>query len=128
MAHSYKTRMMIAGALISGGIAATIGLGTDVAIAQARPSVMQPVRGPLGGGPWTWCPGDPLDGAIHTTTGRGSPPPGTEWDMSRCHTWWGVLWGHGNVGPSVWDGPDPPPAEATNKPPCGFPFMCSGTP
>ncbi|BDE14332.1 hypothetical protein MKCMC460_31920 [Mycobacterium sp. 20KCMC460] len=118
MRHRYQMRTLIVRALVSGGIAAA-GVGLSTGPAQAAP---------LGGGPWTWCPGDPLDGAIHTATGRGSPPPGTDWDTSRCHTWWSVLWGHGNVGPSVWDGPDPPPAEATNKPPCGFPFMCSGTP
>lgn len=65
MRHRYQMRTLIVRALVSGGIAAA-GVGLSTGPAQAAP---------LGGGPWTWCPGDPLDGAIHTATGRGSPPP-----------------------------------------------------
>jgi hypothetical protein len=119
---------VVAAALLSSGIAVA-GMGLALGSAQAQPGSVPPMHGPLSDNdPWTWCPGDPMDGALHSSTHRGSPPLGTQWDMTRCHTWWGVLWGHGNVGPSVWDGPDPPPPEATQKPPCGFPFMCSGTP
>jgi len=118
-------KRIIAGALLSGGVAVA-GLGLTAGIAQAQPGSVPPIHGPLSdGGPWTWCPGQPMSG-IDTTTGRGGPGPGVQWDMGRCHTWWGVYWGHGNVAPSIWDGPDPPPPEAFQRPWCGFPFMCSG--
>jgi hypothetical protein len=112
MPHNSKVKMVIAGALLSGAMAVAgscLGAGT----AQAS------------GGPWTWCPGQNMNGGNGRFAG---PGPDVQWDMTRCHTWWDVLWGHGNVAPGVWDGPDPPPPEATQKPPCGFPFMCSGTP
>lgn len=105
-------------ALVSALAAAAMsGIGTGHA---------QPVP-PGASGPYHWCPGDHWN-VLHPDTGRGAPPAGTDWDMTVCHTWWAVVYGHGNVGPSVWDGPDPPPPEALVRPPCGFPFMCSGTP
>jgi hypothetical protein len=109
-----------AGALLAGGLAvAGVGLA-------AGPAAADPV--PLGAsGPYTWCPGEPMSG-LHPQTGRGGPGLEVQWDMTHCHTWWGVQWGHGNVYPGVWDGPDPPPPDARQRPPCGFPFMCSGTP
>jgi hypothetical protein len=120
--HS-RIRKAIAKALLSGGVAVA-GLGLSTGMAHADPSFV-PMRGPLpAGNPWTWCPGDLMSG----TNGRnnhGGPGLDVQWDMTRCHTWWGVFWGHGNVAPGVWDGPDPPPPEALQKPPCGFPFMCS---
>jgi hypothetical protein len=126
---------VIAGALLSGGLAVA-GLGLTAATAQAQPPVVPPMHGlfpedgpvpPGASGPYTWCPGDRI-GVLHPDTGRGGPPPDTNWDMSRCHTWYGVRYGLGNVGPSVWEGTTPPPPEATQPGPCGFPFMCSGTP
>lgn len=108
-------KIVIASALLAG--AAVSGIG---------PAQAQPVA-PGASGPYHWCPGDRW-GVLHPDTGRGGPPMGTNWDMSVCHTWWGVVSGHGNVGPSVWDGPDPPPPDALVRPACGFPFMCSGTP
>jgi hypothetical protein len=117
----------IAGALLSGGVAMA-GLGLGAGTAQANAGFMPPMHGPLSANdPWTWCPGDPMSG-MNSRNHHGGPGLDVQWDMTRCHTWWGVLWGHGNVAPGVWDGPDPPPPEATQKPPCGFPFMCSGTP
>ena len=124
MSHSNQVKMLIAGTLLSGGVAVA-GLGLAAGTAQARPGFMPPMHGPLPEQPYTWCPGMPMSGIRGNT---GGPGPDVQWDMTRCHTWYGVLWGHGNVAPGVWDGPDPPPPEATQKPPCGFPFMCSGTP
>jgi hypothetical protein len=111
MSHSYKVKMRIAGAGLSAG-AALAGLGLSSGVAQANP--------------YTWCPGMPMLGI--TGPDRGGPGLGVDWDMTRCHTWWGVRHGMGNVAPSVWDGPDPPPPEAEQPGPCGPPFMCSGTP
>lgn len=118
-----------AGALLSGGVAVAL-MGVGAATAQAG---HLPEDGPVppgASGPYKCCPGDPI--GLHANTGHGCPPGsnglGVNWDRSQCHTWWGVVWGHGNVDAAVWEGPDAPPPEATQKPPCGFPFMCSGTP
>lgn len=51
---------------------------------------------------------------VNSSNHHGGPGLDVHWDMTRCHTWWGVYWGRGNVAPGVWDGPDPPP-EATQK-------------
>jgi hypothetical protein len=104
-------KSMLAAALLGGGVAATaIGLGAGTAQAN----------------PFTWCPGQPVLG-MHGSTG--GPGLDVQWDMTRCHTWYGVRHGYGNVAPSIWDGTDPPPPpEALTPGPCGPPFMCSGTP
>lgn len=127
MSHKLSPNKIIARALLSGGVAlATLGLGAG--IAQAQPG-LAPQDGPVppgAGGPYTCCPQDQA-GGLHPQTGRGCPGPGVNWDTHVCHTWYGVVWGHGNASPGVWEG-GPPPPEATRKPWCGFPFMCSGTP
>ena len=113
---------------------AVIGMGLTLGTAQAETSSMSQIQGLLpedpvpsgASGPYTCCPGDEK-GGLHSETGRGCPSP-TDWDQTRCHAWWGVYWGHGNVSPGIWEGPEPPPPEALRKPWCGFPFMCSGTP
>jgi hypothetical protein len=125
VSHYRIVKRMIAATLLSGGVAAA-GLGLGVGVAQAQTGFTPPTHGPLPENPYTWCPGMPMSGISSPT--RGGPGLDVQWDMTRCHTWWGVVYGHGNVGPSVWDGPDPPPPEATQKPWCGPPFMCSGTP
>lgn len=117
-------RGIIASALLSGGAAAAL-LGLGAATAQAQPPGDGPVP-PGASGPYTCCPQDRA-GGLHPQTGRGCPGTGVNWDANACHTWYGVVWGHGNVAPGVWEG-GPPPPEATRKPWCGFPFMCSGTP
>jgi hypothetical protein len=120
-------RRIIARALLSGGVAAAF-LSLGAATAQASPGPL-PTDGPVppgASGPYTCCPQDRA-GGLHPQTGRGCPGPGVNWDTNVCHTWYGVVWGHGNASPSVWEG-GPPPPEATQKPACGFPFMCSGTP
>lgn len=88
-------------------VSGTLGLGAG--IAHANPS-----------GPYQWCPGP-------------NPPPETAiWDMSRCHTYWLVDHGQGNVDGSpivgdgtplarVWDGDNPP---ASGPPPNLPPFLC----
>ena len=124
-------KSMIAGALLCGSVAVT-GIGLALGTAEANPG---PIHGllpedglvpPGASGPYKCCPGDEV-GGLHPQTGRGCPGD-VNWDKTRCHTWYGVVWGHGNVTPGVWEGTDAPPPEATQKPWCGFPFMCSGTP
>jgi hypothetical protein len=128
MLNSYSTRMRLSGTLLLGGVFAVAGMALGAVAADADPGLIPPTHVRLSdGGPWTWCPGDPMSG-LNSTTHKGGPGDGVDWDMNVCHTWWGVNWGTGNVAPGVWDGPDPPPLNATQKPPCGFPFMCSGTP
>lgn len=126
MSHNRTAKKFVAGALMSGVVALT-GTGLGLGIANAQPSI--PGDGPVppgASGPYKCCPGDEK-GGLHPQTGRGCPP-NANWDKNQCHTWYGVVWGHGNVTPGVWEGTDPPPPEATQKPWCGFPFMCSGTP
>jgi hypothetical protein len=132
MDTSRTPKKIFAGALLSGAAVTAVGLALGTA--QAEPSSVPPIHGLLGedgpvppgaSGPYTCCPGDE-NGGLHPQTGRGCPGD-VNWDKTACHTWYGVVWGHGNVAPGVWEG-GPPPPEATQKPWCGFPFMCSGTP
>jgi hypothetical protein len=134
MDNTRTVKSILSGALLFGGVAVT-GIGLTVGTAQAQPDPLPPMHGPLSedgpvppgaSGPYKCCPGDEKTG-LHPQTGRGCPPD-VNWDKSICHTWYGVVWGHGNASPGVWEGTDPPPPEATQRPPCGFPFMCSGTP
>jgi hypothetical protein len=138
VSHDRTVKRMLGVTLLSGGVAVAL-LGVGAATAQADRGFMPPVHGllpedepvpPGASGPYKCCPGDPM--GLRPSTGHGCPSGseglGVNWDRSQCHTWWGVVWGHGNVDASVWEGPDPPPPEATQKPWCGFPFMCSGTP
>jgi hypothetical protein len=121
MGTSRTLKKILAGALLS-GIAVT-GMVLAPGTAQARPRSLTPIHGllPVDG------PVPPGASGLHPQTGRGCPP-NMNWDKTQCHTWYGVVWGHGNVSPGVWEGTGPPPPEATQKPWCGFPFMCSGTP
>jgi hypothetical protein len=113
-------KSVIARALLSSALAAT-GMALTLGSAQADPV-------PQGAsGPYTCCPQDQGHG-LNPQSGRGCPGTDVDWDASQCHIWWGVYWGHGNVAPGIWEGPDAPPPEALRKPWCGFPFMCSGTP
>jgi hypothetical protein len=90
--------------LVSGGLGMA-GLGEGIANAAT--------------GPYQWCPGEQ-----HT-------PEQAVWDMSRCHTWWYVGPGQGNVAglpgapaPHIWDGDNPP---APTPPPGMPPFLCRGS-
>ncbi len=133
MSATRRLRKVVAGALLSGGCTAAL-LGVAPAIAQAGPG-FTPTHGSLAddpvphgaSGPYMCCPGEQHSG-LHPDTGRGCPGTDVNWDWNQCHSWWGVYWGHGNVAPGIWEGPPPPPPEALQKPWCGFPFMCSGTP
>jgi hypothetical protein len=61
--------------VISGGLALA-GLGFAAGAAQADPFAAQP---------HSWCPGQAL------------PFNNIQWDMGRCHTWYTVPFGQGNV-------------------------------
>ncbi|WP_156748173.1 hypothetical protein [Mycobacterium sp. 1465703.0] len=135
--HTTKTLMMkvVAAGVLSAG-AVLGGMGFGVGAAQAQPGYAPLVHGfppedgpvpPGASGPYTCCPGEEKTG-LHPQTGRGCPGTEVHWDAGQCHTWYGVVWGHGNVAPGIWEGDGPPPPEAMQKPWCGFPFMCSGTP
>jgi hypothetical protein len=86
---------------------AALGLGAGTAHAD-----------PLG--PYHWCPGPK------------HPPSDVIWDMNRCHTYWIVGHGQGNVDggtivadgtplDDVWDGDNPP---ASVPPPNLPPWLC----
>jgi len=134
MSPNRTVRKIVAGGLLSG--AALAGMGLLAGTAQAQPAAAPPIHGifsedgpvpPGASGPYKCCPED-RSGGLHPQTGRGCPGTQVNWDWAQCHTWYGVQWGHGNVAPPIWEGIDAPPPEATQKPWCGFPFMCSGTP
>jgi hypothetical protein len=135
MGTTRTLKKAVAGALLSGSCAAAV-LGLTAATAQAEPGFASPMHDPLAEdgpvppgatGPYICCPGQEHSG-LNPQTGRGCPGTDVNWDKDVCHTWYGVYWGHGNVAPPIWEGPQPPPPEALQKPWCGFPFMCSGTP
>ena len=77
--------------LTTGAMAAGVVLASG--IADAAPT-FGPFVAPIpSGGPWNWCPGEPLNGGIDPSTKRGSPGPMVNWDMTQCHTWYYVNWG-----------------------------------
>jgi hypothetical protein len=95
--------------VLSGGL---IGLGLGAGTAHAED------------GPHRWCPGQSME----WPTG---PWGQVDWDMTVCHTWWGVGYQQGNLPlnygdhePSdVWEGDNPPPppppqCNAPGTPPC----------
>jgi hypothetical protein len=88
----HTRKRIIAGALLSAGVAA--GLSLAAGTAHADPGYIEPV------GPYHWCPG--------------GPPMPVNWDPNICHTFWHVGTGAGNVGGAgdlhrnLWDGPNPP--------------------
>jgi hypothetical protein len=65
MSHDQILKKMIAGALLSGGVAVA-GLGLTAGTAQAQP-------GPAPLNHFTWCPGHP-DPNDHISPGAQSPP------------------------------------------------------
>jgi len=98
MKTTHNLKRIVAGALLSGGLAA--------AWFALSPGTAQAV-----GGPEQWCPGQPLPGG------------GVVWDMSVCHTYYYVMAGQGNSGsPYIWDGPNPPGYQPPpNMPPVWVP-------
>jgi hypothetical protein len=76
---THKLKRIIAGALLSGGVAVA-GLGVAAGTAQALPD-----------GPHQWCPGQSMQ------AGEGGPGGTVVWDMNVCHTWYYVGYGQGNV-------------------------------
>lgn len=103
MSNNSKFRKVIAGALLSGGMALA-GLGLGSGAAQADNFTV----------PHDWCPGQPL------------PMPDVRWDMGVCHHWyWVPVGGMGNVGQFVWEGDAP--RRPLGPPPCyGAPICLPG--
>jgi hypothetical protein len=119
--HHRIAARVAAGLLTVGAAAASLALGSGVANATD--------------GPFTWCPGQ----SMNKPSGPNDPATPMlsditySWDMNRCHTWYKVDYGYGNVpkifngqtslsGSSVWDGDNPP-----GENPTGFncsPFWC----
>jgi hypothetical protein len=115
----HLTRIM-AGAVLSGGVALA-GVALAAGAAQAHPGGFGPLSD---GGPWLWCPGDSMSEGLHTDTGRGAPGVTVDWDMTRCHTWYGTNYGMGNINPYIWDGDNPPPEAITPRQCPPIAFMC----
>ena len=106
-------KRIIAGALLSGGVAVAGGMALSAGIAEAVPP----------GGPNTWCPGDP---PVPTGNIRVNP---VVWDNNICHEYWYVYHGQGNVAQNIWDGPNPPgppPGQGFVPPPPIPPGWCWG--
>lgn len=107
---------MIAGALLSGGVAAA-GLGLGAGAAHATK------------GPFTWCPGQSMEWPSGPNSSRGHL--NYVWDMNVCHTWYVVPDGWGNVSrialngqqtlqsSNAWDG-DNPPGDNPGNVQCGL--------
>ena len=98
MGAAFNLKRIIAGSVLAGGVGVA-GFGLAAGVAQAWPY-----------GPFTWCPGQQLP-----QTGDPSRP--VVWDMGVCHTYYKVGPNQGNVGPYVWDGPNPPGPPASPPPP-----------
>jgi hypothetical protein len=75
MSYDHSSRMLIACALLWGGVAVT-QLGMAPVVAHAEPFAARP---------HSWCPGQAL------------PFTGIQWDMGVCHTGYEVPFGQGNV-------------------------------
>ncbi len=112
--HSLKR--VVAGTLLSGGVAVA-GLGLAAGSAHAEnwcpPNAMV---GAVCYGPNQWCPGDSL---FHLTQNHVANP--INWDMGVCHTYYYVPFGQGNVGQTIWEGPNPPGPQILIKAPPGLP-------
>ena len=120
MQTSRMLKRTLASALLSGGVAVT-GLALAAGPAQSQPGFGGPLTD---GGPWHWCPGDSMSEGLDPTTGRGAPGVPVDWDMTRCHTWYGTNYGMGNINPYIWDGDNPPPEAITPRPCPPIAFMC----
>jgi hypothetical protein len=105
MNTTHTLKRILAGALLSGGVAVA-GLVLGAGAAQA-----DPYNGPI----WTWCPGQALPERFIQF----------QWDMNKCHNYFIVKMGTGNVGMvglngkpiDSWISADVPPPEMTRPPP-----------
>ena len=91
----------IAGAMLTSGLAVA-GVGLAAGTAQANDDW---------GAPHSWCPGQPLP-----ATGNHVTDPLHGWDATRCHTYYYLYPGMGNVSNMIWDGDNPPPKPAPAPP------------
>jgi hypothetical protein len=97
-------RRAVAGALLAGGLAvAGGGLAAGTAAAHPGPAPI-PTDNPDWGPAHRWCPGEPVP-----PTGNHVTDPFRGWDMSKCHTYYYLYSGMGNVSNMIWDGDNPPP-------------------
>jgi len=107
MSHDHSLKKMIAGALLSAGVAvAGLVLGTGTAQAYPGPVPLNAWPGCPNDhpeGPCHWCPGDP---PVQTGNLRVNP---VVWDWNACHTYWYVPSGQGNVAQNIFEGDSPPP-------------------
>ncbi|OBK53985.1 hypothetical protein [Mycobacterium sp. 1081908.1] len=108
MGNTRTRKSILAGALLSGGLAAA-GLGLGEGIAHAD-------------GPHRWCPGNPknMPYVVNDLI---------DWDWNVCHTWYPTNYGMGNVTSqgrpmSIWDGDNPPPEAITPRGCPPIAFMC----
>ena len=116
MITPHTLKQIIAGAVLPGGLAAAaLGLGAGAAPAEnwCPPSSMVDK---VCYGPNEWCPGDSL---FHLTQNHVADP--INWDMNVCHTYYYVPSGKGNVGYSIWEGPNPPGPQTLISAPRGLP-------
>jgi hypothetical protein len=110
MAATRSLRAIVAGSLLSVGLAAGLGL-TAAGTAQAGGWPGCPKEG---SGPCHWCPGDPP-----VQTGNLVTNP-VRWDAGVCHTYWYVPMEQGNVAHGIFEGDAPPPPP---PPPPSPPFV-----
>jgi hypothetical protein len=105
--HSVGTlKKILAGALLSAGLAVGLVVTGDTAVASAWPGC--PDNHPEG--PCHWCPGNPP-----VPTGNHVTNP-VRWDESVCHTYWYVYFGQGNVAQNIFEGEVPPPPPPPTDP------------
>jgi hypothetical protein len=103
MKSNHKRSRILAGALLSAGVAIA-GMGLTGATAQAQPGNAWPGCPPESpSGPCHWCPGDP---PVQTGNLRVNP---VIWDNNICHTYFRVAPGQGNVATVIFEGEAPPP-------------------
>jgi hypothetical protein len=104
MSTTHSLKRIIAGALLSGGVAVA-GLGLAAGTAQAERGFAPLSHDPFPEaiGPRQWCPGQELP-----QVGTDDPQAQVHWDMNVCHTYYIVDPGLGNVASIIWDGPNPP--------------------
>jgi hypothetical protein len=99
-------KKILAGGLLSAGLAVGLVAMGDTAVASAWPGC--PDNHPEG--PCHWCPGNPP-----VSTGNHVTNP-VRWDESVCHTYWYVYFGQGNVAQNIFEGEVPPPPPPPTDP------------
>jgi hypothetical protein len=99
-------KRMLAGGLLSAGLAAGLYVTADIAVADAD----NPCDSAHPVAPCRWCPGDPP-----VMTGNHVTNP-VRWNESVCHNYWMVWFGQGNVAQNVFEGDVPPPPPPPTDP------------